>query len=184
MIPWLRRRPIVGTHRRLPNAKLLGPRPWLRWASNAAQLPPFTQSRSRPLARGFTTSSSGCIPKPRTMFLARSRPDPFMLHRLTFLEASVDVCEVLSSSPNGSAPFLDGIRFEALRALCSRSHLRGIAEAIANLEVPSGVAHFLSSATLVPLDKLTPAERNALELSAGDMKGSVRPIGIGGVLVR
>eukprot|EP00873_Tetraselmis_striata_P036254 jgi/Tetstr1/456518/TSEL_043240.t1 len=24
-------------------------------------------------ARGFTTSSSGCIPRPRTMFLARSR---------------------------------------------------------------------------------------------------------------
>eukprot|EP00873_Tetraselmis_striata_P002936 jgi/Tetstr1/423200/TSEL_001320.t1 len=111
-------------------------------------------------------------------------PDPFSLDRLTFPEASVDVCEVLSSSPNGSAPFLDGIRFEALRALCSRSHLRGIAEAIANAEVPAGVAHFLSSATLVPLDKLTPAERNALELSAGDMKGSVRPIGIGSVLVR
>eukprot|EP00873_Tetraselmis_striata_P013745 jgi/Tetstr1/434009/TSEL_002443.t1 len=109
-------------------------------------------------------------------------PDPFSLDRLTFPEASVDVCEVLSSSPNGSAPFLDGIRFEALRALCSRSHLRGIAEAIANAEVLAGVA--LSSATLVPLDKLTPAERNALELSAGDMKGSVRPSGIGSVLVR
>eukprot|EP00873_Tetraselmis_striata_P016643 jgi/Tetstr1/436907/TSEL_025680.t1 len=111
-------------------------------------------------------------------------PDPFSLDRLTFPEASVDVCEVLSSSPNGFAPFLDGIRFEALRALCSRSHLRAIAEAIANAEVPAGVAHFLSSATLVPLDKLTPAERNALEPSAGDMKGSVRPIGIGSVLVR
>eukprot|EP00873_Tetraselmis_striata_P040951 jgi/Tetstr1/461215/TSEL_006352.t1 len=110
--------------------------------------------------------------------------DPFSLDRLTFPEASVDVCEVLSSSANGSAPFLDGIRFEALRALCSRSHLRGIAKAIANAEVPPGVAHFLSSATLVPLGKLTPAERNALELSAGDMKGSVRPIGIGSVLVR
>eukprot|EP00873_Tetraselmis_striata_P037364 jgi/Tetstr1/457628/TSEL_044195.t1 len=111
-------------------------------------------------------------------------PDPFSLDRLTFPEASVDVCEVLSSSPNGSAPFPNGIRFEALRALCSRSHLRGIAEAIANAEIPVGVAHFHSSATLVPLDKLTPAERNALELSAGDIKGSVWPIGIGSVLVR
>eukprot|EP00873_Tetraselmis_striata_P040919 jgi/Tetstr1/461183/TSEL_006320.t1 len=111
-------------------------------------------------------------------------PDPFSLDRLTFPEALVDVCEVLSSSPNGPAPFLDGIRFDALRALCSRSHLRGTAEAIANAEVPAGVAHFLSSATLVPVDKLTPTEGNALELSAGDMKGSVRPIGIGSVLDR
>eukprot|EP00873_Tetraselmis_striata_P042423 jgi/Tetstr1/462687/TSEL_007653.t1 len=63
----------------------------------------------------------------------RALPDPFSLDRLTFPEASVDVCEVLSSNPN---------------------------------------------------DKLTPAERNALDPSAGDMKGSVRPIGIGSVLVR
>eukprot|EP00873_Tetraselmis_striata_P008610 jgi/Tetstr1/428874/TSEL_018854.t1 len=104
-------------------------------------------------------------------------PDPFSLHRLTFSEACVDVCAVLSSS-------LDGIRFEAPRALCSRSHLRGIAEAIANAEVHAGVAHFLSSATSVPLDKLTSAEQNALELCSGDMKLSVRPIGIGIVLVR
>eukprot|EP00873_Tetraselmis_striata_P006278 jgi/Tetstr1/426542/TSEL_016840.t1 len=111
-------------------------------------------------------------------------PDPFSLDRLTFPEASVDVCEVLSSSPYASAPFLDDyIRFEALRALRSRSHLRGIAKAIANAEVPVDVVHFLPSAALVPQDKLTPTECNALELSAKDMKGSVRPIGIGSVLV-
>eukprot|EP00873_Tetraselmis_striata_P001208 jgi/Tetstr1/421472/TSEL_012421.t1 len=113
-------------------------------------------------------------------------PDPFSFYRHTSPEASVDVCDVLSGSPNaGSAPFLLGIRFEALRVLCSRFHLRGIAEVIANAEVPLGVAHFLSSATLMPLDKkFTSAERNAMELNAGDMKGSVWPIGIGSVLVR
>jgi hypothetical protein len=53
-----------------------------------------------------------------------------------------------------------------------------------NAEVPPGVASFLASATLIPLDKLDPEQRRAQEQELRDQKGTLRPIGIGSVLVR
>jgi hypothetical protein len=51
-------------------------------------------------------------------------------------------------------------------------------------EVSPCVASFLASATLIPLDKLDPEQRRAQEQELRDQKGTLRPIGIGSVLVR
>jgi uncharacterized membrane protein len=62
--------------------------------------------------------------------------------------------------------------------------LTGFAEAIVNAKVPPGVASFLASATLIPLEKLDPEQRRAQEQELRDQKGTLRPIGIGSVLFR
>jgi hypothetical protein len=52
------------------------------------------------------------------------------------------------------------------------------------LTCPHGVASFLASATLIPLDKLDPEQRRTQEQELRDQKGTLHPIGIGSVLVR
>jgi hypothetical protein len=58
-------------------------------------------------------------------------------------------------------------------------HVVGIAEAIVNALIPPGVASFLASATLIPLDKLDPEQRRAQEQELRDQTGTLRMIGIG-----
>jgi hypothetical protein len=55
---------------------------------------------------------------------------------------------------------------------------------IVNAEVPPCVAPFLASATLIPLDKLDPEQQRAQDQELRDQTGTLRPIGIGSVLVR
>jgi hypothetical protein len=88
------------------------------------------------------------------------------------------------SSPRKSSPHVDGWRFESLRALGSPCTLAGLAEAIVNADISPGVASFLAPTTLIPLDKLNPEQRRAQEQELRDQKGTLRPIGIGSVLVR
>jgi hypothetical protein len=53
-----------------------------------------------------------------------------------------------------------------------------------NAKVPLGVASFIASTILIPLDKLDPEQRRAQEQEFREHKGTLRPIGIGSVLVR
>jgi hypothetical protein len=92
--------------------------------------------------------------------------------------------EVVARCPQKSNPHIDGWRFETLRALGSPSTLTGLAEVVVNAEVPRGVALFLASATLIPLDKLDPEQRRAQEQELRDQKETLRPIGIASVVVR
>jgi hypothetical protein len=72
-----------------------------------------------------------------------------------------------------------------LRALGFPCTLTGLAEAIVNAEVLPRVASILASAKLIPLDKLDPEQRRTQEQELRDQKGTtLRPIGIGSVLVR
>jgi hypothetical protein len=59
-----------------------------------------------------------------------------------------------------------------------------LAKAVENAKVPPGVASFLASATLIQLVKLDPKQRRAQEQELRDQKGTLRPIGIGHVLIR
>jgi hypothetical protein len=52
-----------------------------------------------------------------------------------------------------------------------------------NAEVPPSVASFIAYATLIPLDKLDREQRRAQEQELRYQKGTLRPIGIGSVLV-
>jgi hypothetical protein len=83
-------------------------------------------------------------------------PDPFPLPRIKLHASEVYIMEVVARCPGKSSPHVDGWRFETLRALGSPCTLTGLAEAVVNVEVPPGVASFLASATLIPLDKLDP----------------------------
>jgi uncharacterized membrane protein len=51
-------------------------------------------------------------------------------------------------------------------------------------EVSPSVASFLASATIIPLDKLDPEQRRAQEQELRDQKRTLRPIGMGSVLLR
>jgi hypothetical protein len=111
-------------------------------------------------------------------------PDPFSLPFIKLRASEVDVMEVVARCPRNSSRHVDGWRFETLRALGSHCTLTGLAGAIVNSEVPPDVALFLASATLIPLDKLDLEQRRAQEQELRDRKGTLRPIGIGSVLVR
>jgi hypothetical protein len=92
--------------------------------------------------------------------------------------------EVVARCPRKSSPHVDGWRFEPSCALGSPYTLTRLAEAIVNTEVPLGVASFLASATLIPRDKPDSEQRPAQDQEVRDQKGTLRPIGIGSVLVR
>jgi hypothetical protein len=83
---------------------------------------------------------------------------------------------VVTICPQKLSPHIDCWRFETLRALVSPCTLTCLAEAIVNVEVPPGVASFLASATLIPLDKLDPEQRRAQKQELRDQKGTLRPI--------
>jgi hypothetical protein len=57
---------------------------------------------------------------------------------------------------------------ETLRALGTPCTFTGLAEAIVNADVPPGVASFLASSTLIPLDKLDPEQRRVQEQELRD----------------
>jgi hypothetical protein len=87
--------------------------------------------------------------------------------------------EVVARCPRKSNPHVDGWRFETLRALGSPCTLTGLAEAIVSAEVPPGVASFLASATLIPLNKLDPEQRRAQEQELRDHKGPCARLELG-----
>jgi hypothetical protein len=116
--------------------------------------------------------------------LADVLPYPFSLPRIKLRASEVDIMEVVARCTRKSSPHVDGWRFETLRTLGSLCTLTGLAEAVMNAEVPSGVASFLASATLIPLDQLDPEQRQAQEQELRDQKETLRPIGIVSVLVR
>jgi hypothetical protein len=109
--------------------------------------------------------------------------DPFSIPCSKLRASEVDIMEAVAIYPRKYSPHVDGWRFETPRALGSPCTLTGLAGAIVNVEVPPSVASFLASATLIPLDKLDPEQRRAIEQKLRDQKGTLRPIGIGSVLV-
>jgi hypothetical protein len=115
--------------------------------------------------------------------LADVLPDPFSFPRIKLHASEVDTMEVVARCPRKSSTHVYGWRFETLRALGSPCTFTGLAEAIANAEVPRGVASFLASATLLSLDKLDLEQRRAQEHELRDQKGTLRPVGVGSVLV-
>jgi hypothetical protein len=106
--------------------------------------------------------------------LAGVLPDPFSLSRIKLLASEVDIMEVVPRCPWKSFSQVDSWGFETLRALGSTCTLTGLAEAIVNAEVPPGVASFLASATLIPLDKLDPEQRRAQKQELRDQNGTFR----------
>jgi hypothetical protein len=112
-------------------------------------------------------------------------PDPFSLPRIKLRAPEVYIMEVVVRCPQKSIPHVDGWRVETLRALTPPCTLTGLAKLIVNAEVAPGAASFFASATLNnPLDKLDPEQRRAPEQELRNQKGTLRPIGIGSVLVR
>jgi hypothetical protein len=110
--------------------------------------------------------------------------DPFSLPRIKLRASEVDITEVVARCPRKSSPHVYGWRFEPLRALGSPCTLTGLAEVIVNAEVRPCVSSFLASATLIPLDRLDLEQRRGREQKLRGQKGTLRPIGIGYVLVR
>jgi hypothetical protein len=116
--------------------------------------------------------------------LADVLPDLFSLPRIKFHASGVDIMEFIARCPRKSSPHVDDCKSETFRALGSPCTLTGLAEASVNAKVPARVALFLASTALIPLDKLDPnKQRRAKELEVRDQKGTLRPIGIGSVLV-
>jgi hypothetical protein len=95
--------------------------------------------------------------------LADVLPDPVSLPRIKLRASEVDIMEVVTRCPRKSSPHVNDWRLETLRALGSPCTPSGLAEAIVIAEVPLGVASFLASATLIPLDKLDPEQRRPQE---------------------
>jgi hypothetical protein len=77
-------------------------------------------------------------------------PDPLSLPHTKLNASEVDIMKVVARCPRKSCPHVDGWRFEALRALDPLRAFTGLVEAIVNAEVPTCVASFLASATLIP----------------------------------
>jgi hypothetical protein len=88
---------------------------------------------------------------------------PFALPRIKLRASEADIMKFVARCSRKSSPHVDGWRFELLRPLGSPCTLTGLAEAIVNAKAPLGVASFLVSATLIPLDKLNPEQRHAQE---------------------
>jgi hypothetical protein len=97
-------------------------------------------------------------------------PDPFSLPRIKLHTSEVDITEVVARYPPNPSHHIDGWRFETLRALGSPCTLSCLAEAIVSAQVPKGIASFLLSATLIPLDKLDPEQRRAQKHKLIDQK--------------
>jgi hypothetical protein len=116
--------------------------------------------------------------------LADMLPGLFSLPHIKLHASKADMMGVAARCPRKSSPHVDGWRFEILHALGSPYTLTGLAEGIVNREVPQSVASLLASATLIPQDKLYPKQRRAQEQGLRDQNGTVRPIGVGSVLVR